>query len=289
MTTNAERGAAMTHAVRLAFQRAAVAPTNWKHQVKSGRVDARRVTRLRTNGSMDIFRQRVLPGATKVNVHVLVDGSSSMSTGGDSFNPNRITQARDVAEVLADAFVSHPSVRLNMWLHNSGGPTDLQVLNVMRDSKGRENIAAMPAACQGGNGDGYVLRWMGDLIRKQHRNDEVDLVFIISDGSPSWMPADLRTQVRVDMNAMYPEGSGKRDSLDVRGINVRDTVINMRLQGTHVVSVAIAPNDAQVPMYGKDYVVPFSGDWNRLAVDFGKTLGTVLATASAVAAKGARR
>jgi len=276
----------MTHAVRLAFQRAAVSPTNWKHQVRSGRVDARRVTRLRTTGSLDVFRQRVLPGATKVNVHVMVDGSSSMSMGGGVFTPSRIVQARDVAEVIADAFISHPSVRLNMWLHNSGGPTDLQVLNVIRDNKGRENIRLMPSACQSGNGDGYVLRWLGDLIRKQHRTDEVDLIFIISDGSPSWLSAAARLALREQPGGEYAEDE---TGLAVKGQNVRDTVNNLRLQGTNVVSVAIAPNPEQALMYGKDYVVPFTGDWNQLAADFGKTLGKVLAQASALAAKGARR
>jgi hypothetical protein len=283
--------AAVQHAIRVAFQRAKTKPADWRKQRRTGRVDARRAWTLEAHNNLGIFKQRRIPGATKVNVHILVDASSSMSSAiaRDSYI-SRMKAAAALTGVLTDALGHNPLVRLNVWAHNTGGQADLQVVSVIRDGKGRDKVDRMANMAAGANGDGYVLRWMGDFIKKHRRPQEVDLIIIVSDGMPSWRAV----KVYADPIAAQQRELDLREAnhgLTEQARNVRDTVNNLRMENINVLSVGIVHegDKMQAPMYGREHVVLFNGDWNRLAADFGTAFGRVLGDETDKAMRGTTR
>lgn len=183
---------AVVSAVRTAFQRSRTSTAGWKHRLDEGRLDMRNVWRVEATHRADVFRDRLAPGATKVNVHILVDGSRSMFSGdqknADGSPETRIHKAMDITATLADAFRSQPQVRLNVWLHNTNVKQgQVAVWPIMTNGQGRENIGYMELAVAGGNGDGYAIKYVADKVRKTHRKGEVDLIIVVSDGLPSWL------------------------------------------------------------------------------------------------------
>lgn len=281
--------AAVQHAIRVAFQRAKTKPADWRHMRRTGRVDARRAWTLEAQSNIAIFKQRRIPGATKVNCHILVDASSSMSSAiAPGSYVSRMRAAAALAGVLTDALGNNPLVRLSVWAHNTGGSADLNVVSVVRDGKGRQNVERMGSMAAGANGDGYILGWLGDFIKKHRRPQEVDLIIVVSDGMPSWYSDRLLvSEAKAQEIRRKEEGTG----LNYQGRMVRDTVHNLRRDGINVLSVGIVHqgDKMQAPMYGKDNVVLFDGDWTRLAADFGTALGKVLADETDKAQRGVAR
>lgn len=300
MSTKTSEHAALVHAIAVAFARSRTAPTEFLNQRRTGRVNRRASWRLRLN-EQAVFQQRRLPGATKVNAHVLVDGSGSMSEPMLSLvererladpttppaerlllrqRPTRIQQATALVEALTEALGKNAAVSLNVWLHHTatgtsaqGSGHDLTVKAIVRDGKGRENIRKMPSLIGSANGDGFILRWLGTVIRKHHRSDTVDIVIVISDGLPSWSAeSGFQDPKALERDPSLPMHKNEE--------HVRDAVTNLRAQGVSVLSVSIIDNPRQAAMYGSGNIIPFSGDWNALAVDFGRAFGAVLRTAS---------
>jgi hypothetical protein len=268
--------ASVVSAVRTAFARSRTSPSTWKHRQNEGRVDPRSVWRQEATNRTDIFRDRTAPGATKVNVHILVDGSGSMSSKDqkdlDGNVTSRINAAMDVTATLADAFRRQPQVRLNVWLHNTVGEQggEVAVFPIITEGRGRENVAYMGMAVGGGNGDGYAIKWVGDKVRRGHRKGEVDLLIVVSDGLPSYLSP-----------AVYDHWDPVTGTYRNSGVAlVFNAVQELRDQHTSVLSVAIAPNPNQEEMFGEDGVVPFTGDWGELAVNIGSLLGRTLLSAT---------
>ncbi len=196
-------------------------------------------------------------------------------TSGDQRNEDgsaarRIEKAEDITATLAEAFRQVPSVRLNVWLHNTVVKTgQVAVWPIITNGQGRENVGWMGAAVGGGNGDGYAIKYIGEKVRRTHRKGEVDLIIVVSDGLPSWLvngPSwDYTTQT-------YSHADGVHLVFNV--------VQELRERGVSVMSIAIAPNKNQEEMFSKEGVIPFNGDWGELAVSVGTTLGATLARAA---------
>lgn len=311
--TKPSEHAALVHAIAVAFARSRVTPTEWLKGRRTGRLNARAAYRTVALNDRSIFQQRRLPGATRVNVHILVDGSYSMNEPSVSAadrarladpnvddqtkarirvaQPRRIDAATRLVGALYDALHGNAQVNLNVWMHHTGNAGersvaargmatgyDLIVKSIVRNGKGHANIDKMGGLIKGANGDGYVLRWLQQVVRKEHRSDTVDLVIVISDGLPSWS-AD---------SGYFDSSALERDPdapMHVNEEHVRDAVTNLRASGTSVLSVSIIDNPRMPGMYGGGNVIPFDGDWNQLAVDFGAAFGRVLANASEEAAR----
>ena len=272
--------AAVVSAVRTAFVRSRTSPRAWAHRLDEGRLDPRNVWRAGATGKRDIFRDRLAPGATKVNVHILVDGSGSMA-GTDQLADDGVTQvsriikAMDITATLVDAFRGQPQVRLNVWMHNTVSQYgEIAMWPIVTNGQGRQNVGLMRSAVGGGNGDGYAIKWVGDKVHRSHRKGEVDLLIMVSDGLPSWL-----SQGRDPGVYDYTTGTYKGDGNN--GVKlVFNAVQELRDRGTRTLAIAIAPNANQAEMYGEDNVIPFDGDWSQLAVDIGAALGKVLADAA---------
>jgi hypothetical protein len=272
---------AVVSAVRTAFQRARTSPRYWQSRRVQGRLDPRTAWRS-TSGvdQTDVFKERLAPGATKVNVHILVDGSGSMNSNDqfrngdktDIQDGNRTTRsvaAADICATLVDAFRTQPTVRMNVWLHNTGSLNggDIAVFPIVTNGKGREVIGWMPTLTGGGNGDGFAIEWVARKMKRDHRRGEQDLLIVISDGLPSWLP--------------YNGTMGYSDPRYGNAVlHTANIVREARERDIRVMAVAIEPNPNFTEMYGDDGdVIPFDGDWNKLAVAFGGRLGITLADA----------
>ena len=271
--------AAVVAAVRTAFVRSRTSPRGWAHRLDEGRLDPRNVWRQQATARTDIFRDRLAPGATKVNVHILVDGSGSMTSADqhneDGSSASRIEKAIDIAATLTDAFRGQPRSG-----STSGCTTPPRSLARSRCGPSSPTVradrtsATWLRAVGGGNGDGYAIKWVGEKVRRSHRKGEVDLLIIVSDGLPSWLSSNR------DLGR-YNYQTGSYDGVGNNGVAlVFNAVQELRERGTRVLSIAITPNDNFAEMYGEDNVIPFTGDWAELAVNIGKALGDTLAAAA---------
>jgi hypothetical protein len=267
---------AVVSAVQTAFQRSKTSPRYWQTRRMQGRFDARNVWRHEATDRTDIFRERIAPGATKVNLHILIDGSTSMNSldqkdeRGERIGPSRIQHAADISATLVDAFRKQQQVRMSVWLHNTGATQqDMVIMPIVQNGAGRERIGFLPQLTHGGNGDGYAIQWVANKMRRDHRRGEVDLLIVVSDGLPSWLAT-----ARFDAQGNYVFNGVE---------HVANVVREVRESGARVMAVAIdstTPNPNFTDMYGKDGdVIPFTGDWNKLAAEFGARLGRTLADA----------
>jgi cobalamin biosynthesis protein CobT len=190
-----------------------------------------------------------LPSPTKLNVHILVDASGSMS--GD-----RACRAQDMAGTLVAAFRRIPTVRLEVWQHNAIGST--AVAYRVAAPGVAPKLDQMLDHVGGGNADGFALEFVGKRALAVAKSDEKNLVIVISDGLPS----------------VSGHGATNRDLIK----HSAWVATELRRKGCDVMSVAIAGDDeAHIQMYGKGNVVPFTNDWSALSRSFAAVFGKVLA------------
>jgi nitric oxide reductase activation protein len=100
----------------------------------------------------------------------------------------------------------------------------------------------------GGNRDGLAIAAVGSIARDQRARNERTILVVLSDGAPCESEAF-----------------------------VADCVAGARKAGTAVLSVAVEQGltEIQDAMYGRESVVVWHGDWNRLATDLADSLGRV--------------
>jgi hypothetical protein len=235
-------------AIHAVFNRSRLSHQGWAPRQDYGRLDSRHAWRSDAKGSTDIFKERRMPSPTKVNVHLLVDASGSM-------RGPRACRAQDMAGTLVKAFERIPTVRVHVWQHNANGhrATVYRAAAPGTPSK----INGMLDRIGGGNADGFALQWVGEHAVTQQRPDERTLVIVISDGLPS------------------VQGKGAKAPILDHSALVANT---LRRKGAHVMSVAVAGDDAaHKHMYGEGNVVNFTGDWTVLAREFSAIFGRVLA------------
>jgi cobalamin biosynthesis protein CobT len=241
--------AATAAGIQTVFNRTRLSHQSWEARQLAGRLDGRQAWRNDARGSIDIFRDRRLPSPTKLDVHILVDGSGSMSGG-------RICRAQDMAGTLVDAFKRVPTIRVHVYQHYATqGVTTIHRVYEPGDSLDGLNL--MPTMIAGGNADGFALEAVGLRAAQQKRPDTKSLVIMVSDGLPS------------------VAGVGATgDILD------HSTLVTQMLKrkGVDVMAVAIAGDSrAHERMYGTGSSVLFTGDWNQLNRDFAGVFGKALA------------
>jgi hypothetical protein len=234
-------------AVQTVFNRTRLSHQGWESRQFSGRLDSRHAWRSDARGQVDIFRDRKMPSATKLNVHLMVDASGSMY--GDN-----ACRAQDMAATLVAAFQHIPTVNLSVWQHNASGNHATVYRVAERGIAPKLNQMLNNLA--GGNADGFALEFIGQRALKGARPDEKTLVIVISDGLPS------------------VSGKGATGNiLDHSTLVARE----LRRKGCDVMSVAIAGDPtAHVRMYGEGNVVSFTRDWSALSRSFAATFGKVL-------------
>ena len=234
--------------IQTVFNRLRLSHQNWESRQLHGRLDSRTVWRNDARGQVDIFKERRLPSPTKVDVHILVDSSGSM-------HGERICRAQDMAATLVEAFKRIPTVSLHVWQHNAMGAVT-NVYKVYFPGSGPKGLTEMLMHIGGGNADGFALDAIGQRGLSAKRPDTKTLVIVVSDGLPS------------------VAGHGATgDILD------HSTLVTQELnrKGVQVMAVAIAGDKrAHERMYGKDNTVAFTGDWAKLARDFGGVFAKVI-------------
>lgn len=239
--------------IQTVFNRMRLSHQSWARRELHGRLDGQQAWRYDARNQVDIFRERRMPSPTRLNVHLLLDASGSMS--GD-----RACRAQDLAGTLVEAFKRIPTVRIHVYQHNAG-----QVANIYRVYKpggNPEKMNRMLGNIGGGNADGFALMAIGQVVLQHQRPDESDLIIVISDGLPSVSGVGATGNI-LDHSTLVTQ--------------------NLRKKGVMVMGVAIAGDvNAHRAMYGEDNVVGFSGDWGKLSRDFAAVFGKVLS-------KGAKR
>lgn len=246
--------AATAAGIQTVFNRTRLSHQTWESRQLTGRLDGRVAWRNDARGSIDIFRERKQPSPTRLDVHILVDSSGSMS--GD-----RICRAQDMAGTLVDAFKRIPTVRVHVYQHFANqGVTEIHRVYEPGDSL--DGLNHMPELIAGGNADGFALEAVGMRAASLKRPDWKSLVIMVSDGLPSV--------------------SGVGATANILDHSVMVTA-NLKRKGVQVMAVAIAgDNAAHEYMYGKGSSVLFTGDWNELNRSFGAVFGKVLSTAKVV-------
>jgi len=236
--------------IQTVFNRTRLSHQTWEARQMAGRLDGRQAWRNDARGSIDIFRDRRLPSPTKLDVHILVDSSGSMS--GD-----RICRAQDMAGTLVDAFKRIPTIRVHVYQHHATqGVTS--VFRVYEPGDSLDGLNHMPEKIAGGNADGFALEAVGMRAALQKRPDTKSMVIMISDGLPS-------------VNGVGATG----DILDHSKLVTQ----TLKRKGVDVMAVAIAGDKrAHELMYGEGSSVLFTGDWNELNRNLSAVFGKALAS-----------
>ena len=243
-------------AIHTVFNRTRLSHQAWESRLYSGRLDSRQAWRSDARGATDIFRDRNMPSPTKLNVAIMIDASGSMAG-------EEACRSQDMAATLVAAFQRIPTVNVSVWQHNASGGTTVYRCY----ERGAPNkLNSMLLNIDGGNADGFALDWMGKRLLAAKRPDERLLVIMVSDGLPS-----VRGH---GQTASLAAGAKGNDLLD----HSAKVAADLRRKGCDVMSVYIGWDpSSHIRMYGKDKVVPFTGDWSALARSFGSVFGKVLA------------
>lgn len=233
--------------IQTVFNRMRLSHTGWARRELHGRLDGQQAWRYDARNQVDIFRERRMPSPTKLNVHLLLDASGSMS--GD-----RACRAQDLAGTFVEAFKRIPTVRIHVYQHNANQTAN--IFRVFKPGANPKRLDNMLYNIGGGNADGFALMAIGQVVMGAMRPDESNLIIVISDGLPS------------------VTGAGATGNILDHSTLVANTLRN---KGVMVMGVAVAGDiNAHRDMYGKDNVVGFSGDWGKLSRDFAATFGKVL-------------
>ena len=243
--------AATVAGIQTVFNRTRLSHQTWEGRQLQGRLDSRTVWRNSARGSIDIFRERRQPSPTKLDVHLLVDASGSMS--GD-----RACRAQDMAATMVDAFKRIPTVRVHVWQHNATSGT-ANIYRIFEPGMATHGFNSMLNNIDGGNADGFALQAIGERVVRMQRADTLSLIIVISDGLPS-------------VNGLGATGNILDHSVMVTQ--------NLARKNVSVMGVAIAGDmRAHEQMYGEGSSILFTGDWNDLNRKFGAIFGKVLAKA----------
>lgn len=238
--------------IQTTFQRSRLSRQSWQSRLMEGRLDSRHAFRNDARGSVDIFKDRSAPSATRLDVWLLVDASGSM-------NGVKASRAQDVAGTMIEAFKRIVTVRLHVWQHKASDGVYLH--RVYEPGMETPKVDRMVMNVGGGNADGFALQAIADRAIHEVRRDTKVLVIVISDGIPS----------------VHGVGATNWD-IQAHSAIVAD---GLRRKGVKVMAVAIdGPTDAHARMYGPENVVPFNqksptrwGDFARdLAAIFGRQL-----------------
>ena len=246
--------AATAAGIQTVFNRTRLSHQTWESRQLTGRLDGRQAWRNDARGSIDIFRERKQPSPTRLDVHILVDSSGSMS--GD-----RICRAQDMAGTLVDAFKRIPTVRVHVYQHHAHqGVTN--IFRVYEPGDSLQGLNLMLQNIAGGNADGFALEAVGMRAASMKRPDWKSLVIMVSDGLPSVSGVGARADIR-DHSKLVTQ--------------------NLARKGVAVMAVAIAGDmRAHEYMYGEGSSVLFTGDWNELNRSFGAVFGKILSSAKVV-------
>ena len=207
---------------------------------RGGRFSPQRAYRLRT-GSTEVFTRREAPEQDRLDVHLLVDNSGSMY--------GRMESAIHVTATLAEAVLTAGKTRVHVWGHDTGG-RGTQVYDLWDSRTGEAEqgfIGTMDAG--GGNNDGRVIAALSTVIAEERHEREQSVLVVISDGAPNEHPN-----------------------------SVASCVAKARAAGVAVLSVAIEGGltSVQEACYGPKAVVPWMGDWDRMARDLMDGMNAVL-------------
>ena len=166
-----ERAAPLLAAVRrVAWD--TLRPPQFDRGQHQGELDEGAMHRLAAWADPEVFEVREDEGRGRVAVHLLVDCSGSMASGG------RIDDARAVAYSLAVAFSQHPRYTLRITGHDVGyGPTRLRLW----ECKTAEAISGLEG--RGDNADGYAIHAAMRDIEAVPADRRV--VMLIADGQPN--------------------------------------------------------------------------------------------------------
>jgi len=189
-------------------------------------------------GFDNVFARRDQLSPDRLDVHLLVDASGSMS----GYN---LDMAKNLAANLSEALVSIPTARVHVWAHNTGAGT--QVWDVWDSTNPAEKMARMSSIrVAGGNNDGSAIAAVTQRILAGRKAREHSILVVVSDGAPC-EPVD----------------------------KVASAVDHAREQRVDVVSVAISGGltSTQEACYGPRDVVTWHGDWERLGHDMAQIIG----------------
>lgn len=252
------RNKAMVAAIQTVFARSREGYRAWVPRSLRGRPDARHVWRSDATGAADIFRDRHGASPTRLDVWLLVDGSSSMTAPfGLSGGGSRIERAQDLSATLIDAFQRVPSVALQVWQHaaNQGTVNMWQIYG-----PGVNRVAQMNTLSVGGNADAFALTFIAERAKRNLRQDARACIVVLSDGLPS---------------------AGGEGATATTIAHLRIVVSEIRQMGIDVFAVSIQPDaEKSTRFYGEANVLDFDVDnprcWDKLALDFARRFGETL-------------
>ena len=235
---------AVQGALRAAFTSRRTARDN-RDVARSGRISGSRAYRVRA-GFDNVFTRRDAVSPDRLDVHLLVDASGSMSGRSGGYydrGPRRIEQASQMAANITEALAALPFVRVHVWAHNTANGTAIyDVFDSRRGDKVGRMAGIKSAAA---NNDATAIAALTQRITSERTTRERSVMVVISDGAPC-----------------EPEPW------------VRGAVENARKQSVGVMSVAISGGltKTQEACYGTDWVVPFT-DWDSLARNIARMVG----------------
>lgn len=258
--------------IQTVFQRSKLSRAGWTSRLLEGRLDGRQAWRTDARGAVDIFKDRRAQTTTKVNVHLLVDASGSMTEPadgtrrhiyGEPAKATRSMKAQDTTATLAMAFRRIPTVRLHVWQHSAGSDGQMYIKKVYGDGLNRiEEMSTHEGLKGGGNADGFALQWVGEKALREARPDEHTIIIVVSDGLPS----------------VHGQHASNPDLITFSHV----VSTRLRQKGAIVLSVLIAAGqDANSnEMYGEENVMEFKvgspSAWADLARDMATVFGKVL-------------
>ena len=234
-------------ALRAAFTSRRTAKDN-RAVARSGRVSGHRAFRVAA-GFDNVFTRRDSISPDRLDVHLLVDASGSMSGNAawiDGRAVTRVTMAAQMAANMAEALHALPYVRVHVWSHNTASDA---VLHDVWDSRRGEPLGRIAGiSTAGGNKDGTVIAALTNIITRERAQRETSVMVVISDGAPC-------------------------EDYD----KVRDAAVAARAKGVGVISVAISGGltATQETCYGQPNVIPWENDWDGLARNIARVMARV--------------